>query len=34
VIRPLDLGDPATVRALVALQRAAYAAEARLLGTD
>jgi GNAT superfamily N-acetyltransferase len=34
VIRPLDLGDPATVRALVALQRSAYAVEARLLGTE
>ena len=34
MIRPLDLGDAATVRALVALQRAAYAVEARLLGHD
>ena len=34
MIRPLDLGDPATLRALVTLQRAAYAVEAELLGTD
>jgi ribosomal protein S18 acetylase RimI-like enzyme len=34
VIRPLDLDDPATVSALVALQRLAYAAEAELLETD
>jgi ribosomal protein S18 acetylase RimI-like enzyme len=34
VIRPLDLGDGPTVRALVALQRAAYAVEAQLLGRD
>jgi ribosomal protein S18 acetylase RimI-like enzyme len=34
VIRPLDLADPPTLRALVALQRAAYAVEAELLGTD
>jgi ribosomal protein S18 acetylase RimI-like enzyme len=34
VIRPLDLGDPATVRSLVALQRVSYAVEADLLGTD
>ena len=32
MIRPLDLGDAATVRALVTLQRAAYAVEAQLLG--
>ncbi len=34
MIRPLDLADPATLRALVSLQRAAYAIEAELLQTD
>ena len=34
MIRPLDLADAATVRALVVLQRAAYAVEAQLLGRD
>lgn len=33
MIGPLDLADAATVRELVALQRAAYAVEAELLGT-
>jgi ribosomal protein S18 acetylase RimI-like enzyme len=33
VIRSLDLADAATVRALLALQRAAYAVEAQLLRT-
>jgi len=32
VIRPLDLGDEATLHALVALQRASYAVEAELIG--
>lgn len=32
-VRTLDLGDPATVDALVALQRASYAVEADLIGT-
>lgn len=32
-VRPLDLGDPATVEALVALQRASYAVEAQMIGT-
>lgn len=32
-IRPLDLGDLATVEAIVALQRASYAVEAELIGT-
>jgi ribosomal protein S18 acetylase RimI-like enzyme len=31
-IRPLDLGDDATLDALVALQRASYALEAQLIG--
>jgi ribosomal protein S18 acetylase RimI-like enzyme len=34
VIEALELGDAATLRALVELQRAAYAVEAQLLGTD
>ena len=34
MIRPLDLADAGTVRALVDLQRAAYAVEAELLATD
>ena len=34
MIRPLDLDDAGTVTALVALQRASYAVEAELLGTD
>jgi ribosomal protein S18 acetylase RimI-like enzyme len=33
-IAPLDLADPATAEALVAVQRAAYRVEAELLGTD
>jgi ribosomal protein S18 acetylase RimI-like enzyme len=32
VIRPLDLGDDATLAAVVALQRASYAVEAELIG--
>jgi len=34
VIRALDLGDAGTVAAIVALQRASYAVEAELLGTN
>ena len=34
MIRPLDLGDADTLEALVALQRAGYAVEALLLGTE
>jgi ribosomal protein S18 acetylase RimI-like enzyme len=33
-IAPLDLDEPATAEALVALQRASYRVEAALLGTD
>ncbi len=32
-VRSLDLGDPATVEAIVALQRASYAIEAEMIGT-
>ena len=32
MIRPLDLADEATLRALVALQRASYGVEAELIG--
>lgn len=33
-IRPLDLSDDETARAVLALQRAAYAVEAALIGSD
>lgn len=33
-VRPLSLDDPATVRALIALQRASYRVEADLIGAD
>jgi ribosomal protein S18 acetylase RimI-like enzyme len=33
-IRPLDLSDDETARAVLALQRAAYAVEAELIGSD
>jgi GNAT superfamily N-acetyltransferase len=33
-VRPLDLADDATVAALIALQRASYALEARLIGAE
>ena len=33
-VEPLDLGDDATLRRLVALQRASYAVEAALIGAE
>jgi ribosomal protein S18 acetylase RimI-like enzyme len=34
VITPLDVADPGTAEEIVAVQRAAYAVEARLIGSD